>query len=348
MNNRKNNTSRHINLFILNSSLQYFASKNIAQNLESDAQNYLFLIKTTARTTPKADDECWTFKGEILHSKSYPLSRFWGRYKRLAANAQYVGDQLPSNPHSITLHVPHIKSKGNNFFINYLRDRFPDSQFRVRLIIDGTTNTTCLPLKFLSRLRQLKYKLIHLIFPELNYYRFQGDITGIDASIVDRIYLFEGFSHEYLPEKVYYLPLGKKSKKSQENNEQILVLGNPVFKNLNLKMLHWVLAIRDGKEIIYKLHPDESPFPLPENCRLASFSEPLEEHLMGNYYPFIVGIASTGLITARQLCGKQTRIVSYGINHLYSAADVRQARRLKQVNNLYEKINIECIQTQDE
>ena len=352
MNDKKTNGKfHHINIFIIHSPLQYLISEYIVRYLEGDTQNYLFLYKS-----PKKRDimlavhhKYWTFVGEILSPRAYPFPRVWGRYKRIISNMQYVADQLPSNSRGICLHINSIKNTHYNFFINYLRYRFPDSEFCIRLLMGGVGNIACRSLSPRVRLRQSRRKLLRLGFPELNYYCFKGDVIGIDASIVDRLYLFKGLPNEYSPEKIYYLPLDKEHREIQKKNQQILVLGNPASKDLCHKMLNWARIASDGKEIIYKPHPSEQHPPLlPENCRLASFSEPLEVHLMNNYYPMIIGAASTGLITARWLCGKQSRIISYGNNYLRAIAKTRHKRIFEKIDNVFYKMNIECIQTQDE
>ena len=347
----KNDNAHRVNIFLANSLTQYLISEYIVRYLEGDAQNYLFLYKSPTRKMPTVRHKYWTFIGEITSPKHPPPGCrkrhwYWKRYKCMVSNMKYVAHKLPQDSRSICLHMNSFRTP-NNFFINYLRHCFSDSKFRVRLLMDGSVNIARRPLRIKHRLKQPIYKLIRLVFPELNYYCFKGDATGIDASIVDRLYLFRGFPHEYSSEKVHYLPLNRKRKEIRKNKGQILVLGHPEFKNLCHKMLNWARIASDGKEIIYKPHPSECNPPLPlEHCRLAPFSEALEVHLMDNDYPMIIGAASTGLITARCLCGEQARIISYGNDYLYSAANAREKRLLKKLDKVFKKMNIERIEAE--
>ena len=336
-------TSVPVNLFFVFTALQNLVSECIVEELESDARNYLFVMRGN-REPPPVRQEYWDYTGEILRPWEHPLPGILGGWKRIVENLHYVRHQLPENITHLRMHIVSINRAPYNFFINYLRKCFPDADFRVRLLPDGTYNLARHPLRFANYIDQFLRKFRYFYHNDLQYYCFSGDTTGVDAKIVDRIYWLSGLSCEYPKEKTYLLRLEAKEKKIKHHYNQALVLGDPVANDICQDLILRVLQETGIQEVLYKPHPDETlTLSLPKNCRVLQTNESLEEHLMQHSYALIAGISSTGLLTARVLCSDKVRIISYGTDRLQEMRKSRHKKLMDPILQAYKNSGIELV-----
>jgi hypothetical protein len=96
------------------------------------------------------------------------------------------------------------------------------------------------------------------------------------------------------------------------------LLTEPERATVAARIAAW-LADLGVSEIHYKPHPREG-----HNAELSQWhyqvlaiDEPLESYLARNPYAVVAGCCSTGLYTARQVMGAQTRIAAFGFDKVH-------------------------------
>lgn len=312
------------NIFLIYSPLHYLASERIVENFEHYACNSLFYLKEEFRELPITSK--WDSVDFLPWPRLYPEKGIFGKLQRTQKNLDMVAG-VCKGAQEIRLHSPVIDTEAVNYFINHLRTTYPNAHVCVRLIPDGLLNVQRHPLSRFKEALQYCKKLRRLICPRLNYYTFQGDRTGSDTSIVDRIYVLPAFPHEYDQTKTVELPLVKHPLKAMEaasTRKQALVLGQPLtaYQRYSTENMHSVtLGIRtfitscgiDYTE--YKTHPRDHNKELshPDYKELL-INTPLELYLASNSFDLIIGVYSTALVTARLILPKTCRVVAYGTN----------------------------------
>jgi len=330
-------TSGVVNLFFVSTPLQYFICHRIASILESDAHNRVYGISVDYLLS-KTPLDIWNFMDNIMPP---PRGKIMARWRYFLSDMRRIADQLPADMSSLRMHIGHIHNIRYNYLINYLQRRFPRVDFRVRIIPAGVEYLTRGPLGFADRFfGQHMRKLRVLYSKDLNYYCAGGnDITGVDAPVVDRFYWFEGVPCPY--EKIFPLPLGRES--NVEWRARFALCLGAANHERDISALRWTVeaAKKFPATVLYKPHPsDKNPVTLPVGCEFARIEGSLEEHFMRHHYPLVTGITSTGLLTARIICGTRTRIVSVGLNRSLTGRGKRKKEARDAFCNAYRKFGI--------
>lgn len=322
------------NIFLIYSPLHYLAAESIAAHFEQNQRNYLFFLKPEFKGL--VDPSKWDALGFLPWPRFYPEKGLFGTIRRTRNNLAIVG-RVCTGASEIRLHTPVIDTEAVNYFINYLKNTYPDAKFSVRLLPDGLLNVQRHPLGRLREMMQYCKKARRLIYPALNYFTFSGDRTGSDAKIVDRIYVLPGFPHEYDQAKTMEVSLLKGSGQSEMEtsvvsaDKRALVIGQTLiaFKRFTMEdMLSVSLGIRafiDGcgiDDIEYKSHPrdPDREFGHPDYKELV-IAGPLETYIATTPYNLVIGVCSTALLTARIILPKSCRVVAYGMNMMQYRSD---------------------------
>ncbi len=325
-------TGAHItNIFLIYSPLHYLVAENIAANFEQTASNALFYLKEEFRNL--VDTSKWDCVEFLPWPRFYPEKGVFGKIRRTRKNLEIVKNVCPGSS-EIRLHTPVIDTEAVNYFINYLRKSIPAARFSVRLLPDGLLNVQRHPLGCIKELLQYGKKLRRLISPALDYYLFKGDRTGSDAAITDRIYVLKDFPHEYDPGKVVELSLQQGDSDGGSDlsrSRRALVLGQPLvaYDRFSVDGMRAVgLGIRAFiaacgiNDVMYKSHPrdPDRDFSHPDYHELI-ISAPLETHLTAEQYDLVIGVCSTGLLTARMILPASCRVVAYGMDIMMYRGD---------------------------
>lgn len=316
-----------VNIFLIYSPLHYLAAESIAAHFGQNALNFLFYLKPEFEKM--VDLSKWDAVEFLPWPRFYPEKGPFGRMRRTRQNLDVVGN-VCAGASEIRLHTSVIDTEAVNYFISFLQGAHPDAEFSVRLIPDGLMNVQRHPLGPFKEMLQYCKKVRRLVYPVLNYYTFQGDRTGADTKIVDRIYVLPSFPHEYDQTKTVEISLQKDSRNSdlrtaaESTGKRALVLGQPLiaFNRFTREDMQSVtMGIRafiDAcgiDEIEYKSHPrdPDREFGHPDYKELE-IVEPLETYLSSAPYDLVIGVCSTALLTARLILPKSDRVVAYGMD----------------------------------
>lgn len=311
-----------VNVFFCGSGLHYLASEKIA-SVVPPAYNVLFYYRS--------------FVGEVVHPERWdrceylpwprfdPLPGIAGKWRRALANLHRL-DNLPASIEQIRLYAPVIDAEVINYFINYLRTRYPDARLAVSIIPDGLMNVQRHPLKLGKRINQRFQKLRGLLTPALRYYAFSGDRAGTDADVVDEIWLLPGLPHEYPHRKVRVLPpLADQTAAPVAGAKRALVLSQPLLQLKSITQadvdaigdrIHRLLEEEGVQEVRYKAHPrDKQDLLFAPGYHKIELKEPVETHIARERYDVIVGVATTTLLLARGL-SPSSRIAAVGLERV--------------------------------
>ena len=312
------------NIYLIYSPMHYLTAESIAVHFEQNARNCLFFLKPAFKEL--VDPTKWDSAEFLPWPRFYPEKGFLGKLRRTIKNLDLVANAC-KGASEIRLHTPTIDTEAVNYFINYLRTTYSDALFTVRIIPDGFENIQRFPLSRFKVALQYCKKIRRLIHPDLNYYVYTGDRMGTDTDIVDRIYIIQGFPHEYSATKTVALPpLGHAGSNSEDvtsvtKEKLALVIGQPMAssKRFTLKELVSVtsgireLIAANGIECIeYKAHPSDSDRELSHpDYKELKISMPLETYLASTHFDLIIGVFSTALLTARLIQPQSCRIIAY-------------------------------------
>jgi hypothetical protein len=280
----------------------------------------------------------------------HPKPGLLGRQRRLLENIHEVARRC-GKCESLVIHSAVFDTEAINYFLSALPKLVGAKACVARILPDGIISTRRYPLTFVKKLTLKLRALRRLINPMLQYSFFEGDRTGSDANFVDRIYVLDGFPHEYPQSKVVRLPrIVDKGNQRRLGGKSALVIDQPLrgFRQMREDDIEVVANTieRWGKEqgvqvTVYRPHPKDQYQDLKKaDYQVAeSPSETLEVHLASNVYDFVIGVRSTGLIIARQLQPPESRVVSFGLDRFISKNDEEASRFL----NLFRSMGIEVI-----
>lgn len=314
-----------VNLFMVYSPLHCLCAEQIVRHFEPSARNVVFYLKPGFASL--LDSSLWEGIHYLPWPRLDPLPGPLGRLRQARKNLDLVANEC-RGAEIIRLHTTVIDSEAINYHINHLRASFPTADFSVRLFPDGVLNVQRHPLGLLGELFHYTRLLRRLASPALHYYTFRGDRTGSDAAIVDRIYILHRFPHEYPAGKIVELPPFRQATAASSlgQTKRVLVLGQPVvaFRRMTAETMHTVtdelaafIAAAGFTDVWYKAHPRDTQreFAAP-GYRDLTMSVSLEQHLVEEHYDMVVGIYSTGLLTARMILPDTVRVVAYGMNRI--------------------------------
>jgi len=255
-----------------------------------------------------------------------PKPGLFGRIRRTRSNLDLVASYC-SGAKSIRLHTTVIDTEAINYHINFLRSRFPEADFSVRIIPDGVMNLKRHPQGTVRELLKYFRFFRRLFFPQLRYYFFKGDRIGSDDHIVDKIYVLPSFPHEYEQRKVVELPPFVRKDEDHDRSRVVkraLVIGQPlvVYKSMTKEAVEKVtnaiyryLMSQGIEKIYYKSHPrDKTREYARDEYQELIIDEPLEHHLAHTPYGIVIGVCSTALLTGRMVLPDWCEVVSCGMN----------------------------------
>lgn len=319
-----------VNIFLIYPPLHYLAAESIVSQFERGSRNYLFYLKS--KFGQLVDPSAWDGVEFLPWPRYYPERGMFGRMRRTIRNLTLV-DGVCAGATELRLHAPVIDTEAINYLIRFLQSSHPGASFSVRLIPDGLLNVQRHPLGYFKETLQYVKKARRLTCPSLNYYTFRGDRTGSDDAIVDRIYVLEGFPHQYDRAKSVELPLLRDCPRAVQtaSTKRALVIGQPlvVYRRFSQEDMR---AVSEGirafigdsgiEHIVYKSHPRDSQreFSHPDYQELT-IQQPLETYLASTPHDLVIGVCSTALLTARMILPPSCRVVAYGMDMMKYRGD---------------------------
>lgn len=309
-------------VYFVASPLQLLAAKQIAQTFEAGARQVLIWYQPGVEPQVSADE--WDASSYLPWPRRDPLPGWMGRHRRLLANIDLVA-ALVGPCDTLLLHSAVFDTEVINYFLRALPQRSGAHTMHARILPDGLLSIRRYPLSPIKRIIQCVRKLCRLLSPTLNYWLFSGDRIGSDAPFCDRIYVLAGLPHEYDPAKVVVLaPLAERSAplSAGTTSRRALVIGQTLVSAglmntadrdaVALQIEQWLTSC-DIEQIDYKGHPKDRQLELCRpGYRVLDLDEPLEVWLGHTSYCIVVGVRSTALLFARQLCAPETQVVAFG------------------------------------
>lgn len=256
--------------------------------------------------------------------------------RKIRSVLQQVSNALKHYPHAQHIYFHSTKLQGPlfNYFVNHLRQfiqqrqqQFPTASLHFNIITDGAFNFRRGDFST-SDVRNMKSKgnsLLHRVFG-LQFYPYTGERFGIEADIIEKIYLLPKAPHEYDATRVCDIPivdLGLASAVTS-NEKRGLVIGEKLLDKNYLSIeeeeqvarkIGNIMQSHGITQIDYVKHPlaDHPSLRLPHYHDLV-IDGPVEVAIMENHYSVIAGVRSTGLFTAKLLTGSECEVVSVGID----------------------------------
>ncbi len=309
-------------VYFVASPLQLLAAEQIAQTLEAGARQVLIWYQPGIAHQVRAEE--WDASSYLPWPRRHPLPGWMGRHRRLLANLDLVA-ALVGPCDTLLLHSAVFDTEAINYFLRALPRRSGATAMHARILPDGLISIRRYPLSPVKRIAQGMRKLRRLLSPALNYWMFSGDRIGSDAAFCDRVYVLAGLPHEYDPAKVVVLaPLAERSKQLSSGvmPQRALVIGQTLVSAglmntadrdaVAVQIEQWLTSC-DIDQIDYKAHPKDQQLELCRpGYRVLELEEPLEIWLSHTPYRIVVGVRSTALLFARQLCSPETQVVAFG------------------------------------
>ena len=347
----KINTST-VNLFIVYSPLHCLCAEQIALSFENNAKNILFYLKPEFESL--LNITTWDSITYLPWPRFDPMPGFFGRIRQTKKNL-YTVAKFCQGAQRIVLHTTVIDTEAINYYINFLRKKFPSAEFNIRLFPDGLMNIRRHPISLFKELLQYTRLIRRIIYPEIHYYRFKGDRTGSDDLLVDKIYVLSNFPHQYNSSKVTYMPkfesLNGIGYDSILVQKRALVIGQPLIAYRRMtkeqvkiitKGIYDYLQACGIEDIFYKSHPrDNTREYALDGYKELILSKPLEQHLAEHPYGIVIGVCSTGLLTGRMILPNWCRVISYGINMMIFN-NIKEKKELISIFNQLEVDIINC------
>lgn len=309
-------------VYFVASPLQLLAAQQIARAHEPGVRQVLLWYQPGVEPQVRAAD--WDACSYLPWPRRHPLPGWFGRHRRLLANIDRVA-ALVGPCDTLLLHSAVFDTEAINYFLRALPRRCGARTMHARILPDGLISIRRYPLSLGKRIVQRARKLRRLLSPALDYWLFSGDRIGSDAPFCDRIYVLPGLPHEYDPAKVSVLaPLTQRStpRDGAERPRRALVIGQTLVSaglmttadrdEVALQIEQWLTAC-GIEQVDYKAHPKDSRMELCRpGYRVLDLKEPLEVWLSQTAYGAVVGVRSTVLLLARQLCAPDTQVVAFG------------------------------------
>lgn len=341
-------------VYFVASPLQLIAAQQVARTHEAGARQVLVWYQPGV--TALVDESAWDACAYMPWPRWRPLPGWFGRHRRLLANIDLVAGLVGRCDH-LHLHSAVYDTEAINYFLRALPRRCGARTMRARILPDGLISIRRYPLSFARHAGQWARKLRRLVSPSLDYWTFSGDRIGSDAPFCDRIYVLAGWPHQYDRSKVVELePLGSTAhagahgkasahrngtidgedgRKAWASDSRALVIGQPLAAAglmsagdrdaVALEIEAW-LTSQGITTVDYKGHPKDSANELcSPGYRVLQLTEPLETWLTRTPYRVVVGVRSTALPLARQLCAPDTQVLAFGWDRTRFKSDAERA-----------------------
>lgn len=307
-------------IYFVASPLQYLAARRIARDFEPGARQVLVWYKPGMKSA--VDPAEWDACTYMPWPRWEPLPGAFGRHRRLRANIGLVSG-LVGRCERLIIHSAVFDTEAINYFLHALPRAVGAREMRARILPDGLISIRRYPLSFTKRLAQRARLLRSLFAAELRYTCFSGDRIGSDAPFCDRIYVLPGLPHEYPADKAVVLPpLVDAPPPAAGGVRRALVVGQPLtgfglmsavdLATTTARIRAW-LAEQGITAIDYKAHPKDAARelyhpdyrPIEPDCAL-------ELHIARTPYAAVLGVRSTALLIARQICAPTVRVRAFG------------------------------------
>jgi len=312
----------HVSVYIVGSPIHYLAARRISEIFEPKGRKVLLYHHEAIEAF--LDKTEWDAVDFLPWPRKRPLPGPFGLHRRLLENLRKLAGMV-GNCRSIHLHAGGYGAEATNYFVLSLGPLVGARTVRARILPEGVDSTRRYPLSWQRRWLHKLRLLRRIASPALRYRTFSGDHTGADAAFVDRIYTLPGLAHQYQAGKVVELPslVSAAAANPQESAElRALVIGQPLTGSNKLSpedlavitdRVHRWLQDQGVTAIDYKGHPrDPGNELMQEGDQLLTLSEPVENYMARTHYDFIVGVASTALLFARQIYPPEVRVVAFG------------------------------------
>ena len=306
-------------LYFVANPLQYLAAKSIASSIESSEKN--ILVWYQPGVTPIVREEDWDASIYMPWPRWFPAPGILGRIKRTLENIDMVA-ALVGSCDKLVIHSAVFDTEAINYFLKALPRLCKAREMHARILPDGIISTRRYPLTRLKVFLQYFRKFRKLVNSRLDYWCFSGDRIGSDAVFCDRIYVLNGFPHQYPPEKVVELPPLAGSNQLQQGEKKALIIGQPLVDtgllsrhdcDLLTENIHAFLKSTGIEQIDYKGHPKDPNAELYHpDYNIIDADLPLETYMSETFYSMVVGVRSTALLSAKQIYGKQTNVLAFG------------------------------------
>lgn len=227
----------------------------------------------------------------------------------------------------VHLHTTKLQGPLFNYYVHYLRTHLPLATLHFNIITDGAFNFHRGNMTD-SDLRNMARKdgnLLYRLFG-LTYYPYSGDRFGIEADVIENVYLLPQSPHEYSPARVRDIPIVDLGLRNADagSEKRGLVIGEKLLDKQYLSeeeeqrvanTIGTIMQSHGIRHVDYVKHPlaDHPSLRLPWYHDLVT-DAPVEVCIMENNYNVIAGVRSTGLFTARLLAAADCEVVSVGID----------------------------------
>lgn len=351
--------SADVAIFCVASPLHYLAACRVAERFEAGARRVLVAYKRDV--VQFVDRAQWDAVVETPWPRLWPLPGPFGRHRRLLDNVRRVVRACEPRARGgrVHLHAPVFDTEATNYLLAAMKTQAGAREVRARLLPDGLLNVARYPLSAGRRFAQHARRVRALVSPALSYTTFAGDRTGSDAPFVDRIYVLAGLPCPYPSARVTVLPSllpaasrvsgagGDAHPAAEAGVRRALVVGQPLTGDRRMssgdvdvvaRSIERWLAGQGITDVRFKSHPRDPAHDLPRpQWPQLDIDVPLEQHLAEVRYDAVVGVTSTTLFLARQICGPDLRLAAFGTDRF----DWRAPGKREEVLALMQRLGIE-------
>ncbi len=299
-----------------------------------------------ARSMPDTDNLVCHYREEIgsflsrfpfVRAKAIaiePLAGLFRRQRLIRRVLHAVLDEIRHFPMAREVHLHTTKLQGPlfNYYVNFLRQHVTWANMHFNIITDGAFNFHRGNMSDSdSRTMQRKDgNLLYRLFG-LTFYPYSGDRFGIEADVIEKIYLLPKAPHEYdltraAGSRVLDIPLVDLglTRQATSTGKRGLVIGEKLIDKGYLSEAEELqvaetignrMKAHGITQVDYVKHPlsDHPSLRLPWYTDLV-IDGPVEIAIMENDYSVIAGVRSTGLFTARLLSSDHCDVLSVGID----------------------------------
>jgi hypothetical protein len=335
-----------LNVFIIETELQYLAFLAIKMKFDNSAQMLVF--STSTRVYERIIND-----GYECDYINKDFSGWLGRYIGLRKNLSLYKTRIEMkglNFTEINLHLPRIDSSNNNLAINFLKNNFSSATVNVRLIPDGAINIFSEELSTKKLKNQKKWRDKYRLSSSLNFYTYSGDELGADAEIVDRIYSFRGVELSYPKEKIILIDFPVKKVDAEANINRVLVVGQN-FLQLGTVTKEVVGDISQTINEIVKSIPSNITYfaPHPRSVFDEFNSDDyilvkdsylcVEEYIAKAGFTHIISCYSSVLINSKIMFGDKINVYSVGIKSIPFLSESQSDK----LTHVYRDLGIEVV-----
>lgn len=278
----------------------------------------------------------------------------FARQRKIRRILQRVLREIRAYPAATTVDVYCAKFQGSlfNYYIRFLQDRLAGVRVRFNIITDGTFNFQRADVT--DKDRAAMQKKVHSWKDRLfglAFYPYEKERYGIEADVIEKIYLLPQSPHQYDPARVVDVPmvdLGIPQAATAAGGRSALVIGEkltdkgyltPADERAVSAQVADLLRARGIERVDFVPHPTATHPDLQEpHYHVVQTNDPVELRILEHPYAMVVGVASTALFTARLLRGSGCHTVSVGLQHCAGRNDLAH-----KIGEAFEGMGVEVI-----